>query len=406
MFANSHAFLGNIGFSWRGWRVLGAGALSLSLLWSTAACGPAGPQVAARGEPPALPALPARDSARIFVSGHSLTDAPMPGDLARIARSLDTPAWVNHQMVIGSSIRARTRGVDGSAPWSGYSQGVNREGEGMDVLAELRAPRTVPGPYEVLLVTERHDLGGILAWEDPVRALRHLHERLIAANPQAQTYFYEPWSSVADLDRPGDWVAYERAATPLWQCLATRVNLSLEAEGRADRIRTVPAASALAHLVARAVDAPGLPGLSRPGAPASETLALLFTDRVHLTRLGSYYMALVNYAAIYGRSPVGAWAPEDIDAAQAQALQQVAWSFASAAPAQPALSLPACRAQWQASFCDTFWDHWRGADAGWMDRLRTWRHATQCRSHLSAETTDNPLFFDPAADRAIWWPAP
>ncbi len=355
------------------------------------------------------PALPPRDGARIFVSGHSLTDEPMPGDLAEIARSLGTPAWVNQQIIPGSTLRMRTRGgppepgAEGGDPgWRGYRQGRNREGQGMDVLAELQAPRTVAGPYEVLLVTERHDLGWSLLTQDTVPALRHFHERLHAANPLAQTYLFEPWSDLPDPRQPGAWIAYEREASPMWQCVASRVNASLQAEGRPDRIRSLPAAAALAELLARSLAPAGLPGL---GTRPEDTVALLFKDSVHPTRLGSYYIALVSYAVIYRRSPQGAWAPPGVSAEQAASLQAVAATFTEAAQ-QPLPTLAACRVRWEQRFCDTFWRHWGARTSDALSWVRRYRHVRQCRQAVSREQPDNPLFFDPGADRAFWWPAP
>lgn len=374
------------------------------------ACSPAQtPAIRLASDMP-MPVLPVRNEARIFVSGHSLTAPPMQGDLVEIARSLHTPAWVNQQVLVGSTLRMRTRGGDGSgqdAPgpaWSGYRQGANREGEGLDVLAELRAPRTIPGRYDTLLVTERHDLGWALMTQDSVPALRHFHERLHEANPQAQTYFYEPWSDLTDAREPAEWIAYEREASPMWQCLASRVNVSLEAEGRAERIRTVPAGAALAELLARALRPEGLPGISRPRP--EDTVALLFSDRVHPTRLGSYFTALVSYAVIYRRSPEGAWAPPELSAEQAASLQAVAAGFVEAGQ-QPTPSLTACRAQWKQRFCTAFWRQWGRRDGeGPLVAMRSYRNARQCQERLSAERPDNPLFFDAKTDQSVWWRAP
>ena len=183
-----------------------------------------------------------RDRANLFISGHSLTDQPMPTFLAQIAGSLGTPMRWNRQYVVGSTLRERTRGMKADAQaWSGYRLGANREGEGMDVVAELRQPRTISGErYDTLLITEQNGLLWSLLNHDSVRYLRHFHERFIDGNPQGQTYFYEPWNSLNSKDDPRRWIAFERAASPVWQCIATRVNISLAAEGRRDRIASMP----------------------------------------------------------------------------------------------------------------------------------------------------------------------
>ena len=73
---------------------------------------------------------------------------------------------------------------------------------------------------------------------------------------------------------------------------------------------------ALAELVERATQGHGVAGVT--GSTVRNTVNRIVNDDVHLTRLGSYYMALVSYAAIYRRSPEGAWAPEDVTDEQAK----------------------------------------------------------------------------------------
>lgn len=353
-----------------------------------------------------------RSSARIFVSGHSLTDRPLPDQLAAIADSLRTPALWERQYIVGSSIRRRTRGeADDPSVWAGYREGYNRNGEGLDVVAELRRPSVHPDrPYDVLLITEQHGLLGTLIWNDTVRHLRHYHERFIEGNPRGQTYFYEAWISLDDKDRPERWIAYERAASPVWQCIATRINVSLQAEGRSDRIVSLPAGRALAELLARALQPSGLPGLGGP--KARDVVNRLIKDDVHLTPLGSYYLALVSYAAIYERSPVGAWAPPGTDPALAFALQSFAWDFVSGYyRSYRPMSLLQCRQYLQDEFIGLYWAYvrdayWRrethllAAYVRWARHLLTWRH------RLSRSDERNPFHHDPATDARHWWAAP
>ncbi len=63
-----------------------------------------------------------------------------------------------------------------------------------------------------------------------------------------------------------------------------------------ERLRMLPAAQALAYLV-REAQAGRVPGLANP--------MTLFSDNIHLTALGNYYISLVQYTAIYGDSPEG-----------------------------------------------------------------------------------------------------
>ncbi|MBD2750537.1 hypothetical protein IC232_28200 [Microvirga sp. BT688] len=356
--------------------------------------------------------LAAREEARVFVSGHSLTDHPFPDYLAMIADSLGTPAVWNQQNLFGSSIRERVRGRGaGETGWAGYSQGENRNGAGLNVIDELRQPKTIGSDrYDALIITEQHTLLGSLIWNDTVRYLRHFHDRLIDGNPEATSYLYHSWISLNDKDDPTRWIAYEREAYWAWQCVAVRINQSLAAEGRTDRVLPLPAAASLAALVERATRGAGLPGIS--GSSVRQTMDRLFRDDVHLTSLGTYYTALVSYATVYRRSPLGAWAPSDIEEAQAALLQQMAWTFVTeSAGEKSAASLEACRAFVSETFVYTYWSYvrdtyWRQegsvvrAYAKWLQHLSRWRY------RFSRGDYDNPLTYNAAHDRAYWYPPP
>ncbi len=254
----------------------------------------------------ALPSAAQTPPQRLFYSGHSLLDEPLPRDVAAIAASLDTPLqhW-QRDTPPGSSMRERVA----AGAW----------------------PREA---VDTLLVTEQHTLVGNLVWNDSAGQLRRLHERLIAANPRGRTWFYAPWLNLDDKTDPRRWIAYERAASPVWQCVATRVNASLAAEGRSDRIGFLPAAALLAALVERVLQ----------GGVAGVTVAALLRDDVHLSPLGSYFMSLVVYATLFERTPAGAAVPDGIDAATARVLQGLAWELVQQERARrESLSPETCR---------------------------------------------------------------
>jgi hypothetical protein len=257
------------------------------------------------------PAVNAQPPQRLFYSGHSLLDEPLPRDVAAIAANLGTPLqhW-ERDTPPGSSMRERVA----AGAW----------------------PREA---VDTLIVTEQHTLVGNLVWNDSVGQLRRLHERLIAANPRGRTWFYASWLNLDDKTDPRRWIAYERAASPVWQCLATRINGSLAAEGRTERIEFLPAAALLAALVERVAQ----------GGVAGVSVAALVRDDVHLTALGSYFMSLVVVATLFERTPAGAALPEGIDANAARALQGLAWDLVQQERAQrQTLSQDTCRERTQA----------------------------------------------------------
>lgn len=353
---------------------------------------------------------------RVLISGHSLTDQPLPDMLAAIAKSQGLAWDWQRQLILGSPIRDRSAGRIGSAPWSGYRSGTNREGENLDLLKELRRAGAGPEPYDTLLITEQHSVLGGLVWNDSVRHLRHFHDRFIEANPRGTTWFSESWLSLDDKANPQRWIAYERAASPVWRCVATRINLSLAAEGRSDRIAPLPAGRALAQLIERATQAPGIKGLSVGGLDTPEsrraTIDRLVADEVHLTPLGTYYIALVTSAALTGSVQAASWMPAGIDAAAAVALQREATAFLQGwRQEDPPEDMSACRRHVQRSFIRIYWSYvrdkdWIAEQGRFKATLRWLSQVLQWHWRIARDTPANPFHFDPATDKSFWLPPP
>lgn len=335
-----------------------------------------------------------RDSARVFFSGHSLMDNPLPDYLEAIAQSLNTPLSWNSQNVLGGTIQLRTRGRDRNATtFDGYRMGKNRSGVDMDIVSELLHPQTIEGQYDTLVLTERHDIMGTLMWEGTVPYARHFHERFIDGNAQGTTYLYHSWLDLRDKNEPSDWIAFEREIAPAWQCVASRINQSLQIEGRSDRILYLPAGPALADLVEWATQGDGVEGIT--AGSTGETVNRLLDDRVHLTPLGVYYMALVTYSSVYRKSPEGAWAPSDLTDLQAQSLQAAAWKavsnrFATFDPPDVAQ----CPSLMRESACPAY--------ARFV--ANNPNEAPGCAAFFARTTQENPFHFDPSADAGYWLP--
>jgi hypothetical protein len=241
---------------------------------------------------------------RIFYSGHSLLDEPLPSGVAAIAQSLGLQVHWERHTPFGSSMRDRA----GTAP-------------------------SLAG-YDTLVVTEQHTLIGNLVWNDSVGQLRQLQDRFMAANPNGRTWFYASWLNLGDRSQPQRWIAYERAASPVWHCLVERVN----AMRGGSRINFLPAGALLATLVERTL---------RGEVPGLRTEAL-FNDDVHLSPLGSYFMSLVVFATLFDRSPAGAAVPSGLDGGVARALQPLAWTLVGEERTQRDAGSPAaCRERTQ-----------------------------------------------------------
>lgn len=354
-------------------------------------------------------------ASNVFWSGHSLTDPPIPEMVAEISASLGVPMRWNRHSMAGASLQARTRGRPANPNgWDGYRQGNNRDTVGMDVAEEFHTAVTVGGNgYDTLIITEVHDFLWSLLRGDTVRLLRHYHERFLDGNERGQSFFYQSWLNVYDHAQPQPWIDYERAAAPIWQCIVTRVNTSLEAEGRSDRLRFLPASLGLTHLVETATTGNGVPGITSDSV--SQTMQRIFRDTVHLTDTGSYFIALVTYAFIENQSPAGAWAPDKIKPATAGALQSIAWQFyMNYAQHNVPLTLPECSARIRESFAEQYWKFLdaraRHRDEPWYKKV--WlrikgpvsvrRNIREWQQAFADNHPDNPFRLEAESDADYW----
>ena len=266
---------------------------------------------------------------RIFYSGHSLLEEPLPSGVAAIAASLGTTVQWQRHTPFGSSMRDRA----GAAP-------------------------SLAG-FDTLVVTEQHTLIGNLVWNDSVGQLQQLKARFVAANPGARTWFYASWLNLDDHTNPQRWLAYERAASPIWQCLVARVNATRSGE----QIAYLPAAALLAALVEQ-VSRGGVPGVS---------VEALFSDDVHLSPLGAYFMSLVLFATLFERSAQGAAVPPGVDVQAARTLQPMAWSLVQQERAQREAVAPQTCAERKRAFIAPYAAYVRDVlEAPRIGRWRAW----------------------------------
>jgi hypothetical protein len=261
---------------------------------------------------------------RIFVSGHSLTARPMPDFLQQITATSGLAISWDGQHADGSSIKDRSFGQDALQPWSGFGVGQDASGNPANVLSMLKAAAVDHKPYDVLLITEQHRVLDALLWQDTKQYLRAYRDRFISSNPQAEILFFTPWISLSDKDDPTDWISYERAAWPVWQCTVADVNRGFEREDGSRPIRIIPASLALAALMEYLKQNPDQPGFE--GLKGRQLTDALFSDTVHLTPLGSYFVAAVTANALYGDLPSEDH-PHNIPAEQAKTLKRFAANF-------------------------------------------------------------------------------
>lgn len=307
---------------------------------------------------------------RAFYSGHSLSDG-VPEAVGQIARSLGHQLDFEVQSVGYSLLRQRA------------------QGEGLNVAEELRQP----GKYDVLVVTERHDLPKIARDERTAFHLADMARHMLAGNSDGEVLFYHTWLNL-DLADPLPWVDYERTVAAMWECVASRANLDLPARSSGvPRVRVLPGGSALAELVAALWEG------TVPGIEASDPgtrVRLLFSDDVHMSEIGRYFMGLVHYAVLFGQSPEGAEIPGFLPVETGRAMQQLAWQHAATygrgANAAAQHDMAACRDLMANEVCPAYAAFRQGTRVPILGALKRQSDTSRCRrTYSDGQDPDNPF---------------
>ena len=335
-----------------------------------------------------------KDHIRAFYSGHSLSEG-VPEVVEQIARSLSHRLDFETQSMGYSLLRQRTKGeVPSASEWPGYRAGSNRGGTGLNVAEELRQPRRLASgdKYDALVVTERHDLPAIARKERTAFYLTDMAKHLLAGNPDAEVLLYHTWLHL-DLDAPWSWIDYERAVLPMWECIASRANLDLPARGDVPRVRVLPGGGALAELAAALWDAK-VPGVAA-NAPGAR-VRLLFSDNVHMSDAGRYFIALVHYAVLFGRNPEGAAIPTSLAPETGRYMQTLAWqyvvSYGQRANLAVGRDMATCRTLMQKEVCPAYAAFRQGTGVPVLATLKRQFDTYSCRrEYVDAQDPENPF---------------
>ena len=340
-----------------------------------------------------------RDEVRAFYSGHSLSDG-VPEVVEQIASSLGHRLDFETQVLGYSLLRQRTKGEVASATeWPGYRAGHNRKGAGLNVAEELRQPRRLAIRRQVRC-SRRHG-----ASRPPRHRAQGTYRILSDRHGQAPRWRATPTprycsiirGSTSTPMRPWPWIDYERAVLPMWECVASRANLDLPARGNAPRVRVLPGAGALAELAAALWDGkvPGVAG-NLPG----ERVRLLFSDNVHMSEAGRYFIALVHYAVLFGRNPEGAAIPASLAPETGRYMQTLAWQYAVSygqrANAAARRDMATCRDLMQKEVCPAY-AAFQTKGLPVLATLKRQFNAYRCgREYADANDPDKPIRFTQA----------
>ncbi len=223
----------------------------------------------------------------VFHLGHSLVNRDMPLMVAQLAGESHR---YDSQLGWGTTLKAHW----GDDPINGFD-------------VENAHPRFRPaheaaesGDYDAFVFTEMVEIRDALRYFDSPVYLARWAEKALAARPDARLYLYETWHQ---LDDPDGWL--ERLDADLQKYwLDGLAKPALAKLLPAAQLHIIPAGQVLAAFV-RAVEAQGGVGniLGRSDLFAQSPDGQ--HDQIHLGDMGNYLVALVHYAVLYHRSPVG-----------------------------------------------------------------------------------------------------
>ena len=246
----------------------------------------------------------------VLFIGHSLVGPTLPTVLDATLRAMGQPSVVQAQIINGSSLA--------------YNWDNSANAEGVDAKARLKAKAT-----DVLIMTEAQPLKGQIQYNDTAGYVAKFAGLALEANPHTRLYVYETWPSLNSgpgnitKDDPDAGIPWrERIAldVPLWEGIVADASAKAGHE-----VKLLPVGQAMGHL-ADAIKAGRVPGVS--------DIKQMFVDDIHPNGKGLYFVAMVQAAAIVGKSPEGvpakvtrAWTSRDavITQEQAEVFQRIAW---------------------------------------------------------------------------------
>lgn len=259
-----------------------------------------------------------------FYVGHSLSDQ-IP-DMVK-SLSQDHPAvafdWV-YQSIPGAPLRWQWQRMAANdyTPTPPHFYGFYDAQHGLPT-----------GQFDVLVLTESVPRYAAIL-DESFEYAAYFMEYALGFNPDTRVYLYEVWHCLdsgtptgCDYDVPSaGWRQRLDDDLPMWESIVNHLNSTFPA---APTVCLIPGGQGLARLH-DAIALGEVPGMT--------SIEEVFSDRIHLTDVGKYYLAAIHFAAIHGLSPEGlthqlqVWWGGHFTAptpAQAAVFQRLAWQTVS-----------------------------------------------------------------------------
>ena len=222
-----------------------------------------------------------QDSNRIFYLGHSLINHQTPRMTDQLAK--DAKAKTFYQAHIGN-------GANFSWHWTHPETG---EGNQWDTTLRNQT-------FETFVLTEAVPLKGQLKWSNTYEYLDSFYQYAVQKSPNINVYIYETWHCINsgtpigcmyDDDKHIPWRDRLDIDLSLWEGIAESHNAKYS-----NKAYIIPGGQGLARLH-DAILAGQVLGLT--------DIRQLFSDDIHLTSVGNYFIACIMYATIFKKSPEG-----------------------------------------------------------------------------------------------------
>src|SRR5688572_25158715 len=217
-----------------------------------------------------------RDSAAVVFVGHSLIGFDMPMMLEQMVESRGLKLTRVGQIIGGAPLRVN---------WDECSTACDAIRSGGDT-----------GPYDVLVATDANwTIESNRIWNETPKYLEQFMELFLSRNPDARVFAYTSWEGL-EQHKTADWVDAIDSELAQYELIAEQAEQLSAARGRNGRVDVLPSNLALRELIVK-IEAGEIEGLT--------DRTDLFSDDVHLSPIGNYYIAAVVFSAIYDQTPEG-----------------------------------------------------------------------------------------------------
>lgn len=268
-----------------------------------------------------LPVVPVKS---VFHLGHSLTNRDVPWMLKQFANE---DFSYRSQLGWGASLKQHW---EPSIAINGYEE-ENDHPHFMDVMDAIESAK-----FDAFVLTEMVEIKDAIKHHNSAHYLEKFSHKIFQYNPNARLYVYETWHHIDDSE--GWQFRLERDIQKYWE--SSIIDTAISGLDNPRPIYVIPVGQVMAALF-REVSKNGGVGVITKPADMFKIKNDGQQDTIHLNDTGNYLSALVHYAVIFQKSPVGVTANVKRsdggrytlpDAETVLRLQEIVWSVVTTYP--------------------------------------------------------------------------